>query len=347
MKKIIITSIIVIILAAVAVWLVRSKGNGTVDEKLKNFAVEDTSLVNKIYLVDKTGKNVTLTREGTGAWKVNNKYPARRDAINLLLGTIKTIEVKSIVGRKAQDNVVKQLASGATKIEIYQGDELAKVYYVGRETQDGLGTYMLMVNEKTGQNSSVPFITYIPGFEGYLTTRYFTDENDWRERIVFRYIPTDIKSVKMDYPLNANEAFEVINKGNNTFDVRSLKTNATIRGFDTLAAKQYLSYYQDVQYEAVEKEVQKVQRDSILMTSPFAIITVTDIKGATNTAKLFYKKAAPEKLDVNGQPMKYDVDRCFGLINNGQDFVLCQYYVFGKLLQSPAYFTKKPQVVKK
>jgi hypothetical protein len=348
MKKIVITSIIVIVLATVAVWLVKSKGGkGTVDEKLKDFAVEDTASITKIFLVDKSGKNVTLTREESGAWKVNNKYFARKDAVDILLYTIKSIEVKSIVGKKAQDNVVKQLATGATKIEIYKGDDLVKVYYVGRETQDALGTYMLMVNEKTGQNSSVPFITYIPGFEGYLTTRYFTDESDWRDRIVFRYVPTDIKSVKVEYPGSLDQSFEVINKGNNTFDVRSLKTNASIPGFDTLAIKQYLSYYQNIQFESVEKEVQKVQRDSILMSPPFAVITVTDMKGASNMAKLFHKKAPPEKLDVNGQPMKYDVDRCYGLINNGQDFVLCQYYVFGKLLQSPAYFTSKREVVKK
>lgn len=345
MKKIVITSIIVIVLAAVAVWLVKSKGSGTVDEKLKDFAVADTAAVTKIFLADKSGKNATLTRESSGAWKVNNKYFVRKDAIDLLLTTIKSIEVKSIVGKKAQDNVVKQLASGSTKIEIYQGDNLVKVYYIGRETQDALGTYMLMVNEKTGKNSSVPFITYIPGFEGYLTTRYFTDENDWRDRVVYRYVPTDIKSVKLDYPFNSSESFEVIHHGNNKFDVRA--SGSSIAGFDTIAAKQYLSYYQNIHFESVEKETAKIQRDSIIMSGPFAIITVTDMKGESNMVKLFHKKAPPEKLDINGQPMKYDIDRCYGLINNGQDFVLCQYYVFGKLLQSPAYFTNKPEVVKK
>lgn len=347
MKRLVLTSIIVIVLAAVAYWLYTSRGSGTGDEKLKNFAVADTAAVTKIFLVDKGGKSTTLTRESSGAWKVNNKYFARKDAIDLLLTTIKTIEVKSPVGKKAQDNVVKQLASGAVKVEIYQGDELVKVYYVGRETQDALGTYMLMVNEKTGKNSSVPYITYIPGFEGYLTTRYFTSEADWRDRIVYRYVPTDIKSVKMEYPSNSSESFEVTNLGNNTFDVKTLSSGTSIPSFDTLAVKQYLSYYQNIQFESVEKATEKINRDSIIMSGPFAIITVTDMKGASNMVKLFHKKAPPEKLDINGQPMKYDVDRCYGLINNGQDFVLCQYYVFGKLLQSPAYFTNKREVVKK
>lgn len=346
-KKNLIALIIVLVLAAVATWLVINNSKGTLPEKLSDFAVKDTASITKIFLADKTGKSVTLTKDSPGVWKVNNKYYARKDAVDILLYTIYSLEVKQPVGKKAQDNVVKTLASGATKIEIYNDDELVKMYYVGGETPDAMGTYMLMVNEKTKENSSVPFVMYIPGFEGYLTTRYFTDASDWRDRAVFRYIPTEISNVKVEYPQSPSEGFEIVKKQENMWDARSLTPGATIPGFDTLMVKQYLSYFQNIQYESIEKDVKKVNRDSILASTPMAVITVTNANGMRNTAKLFYKKAAPEQVDQQGNPHKYDVDRLYGQVNNGEDFVLCQYYVFGKLLQTPAYFNKQENVVKK
>jgi hypothetical protein len=345
MKKNRIAIIIVLVLGAIAAWLVVSNGKGSIKEELKDFAVKDTAAITKIFLADKSGKTITLTRESENAWRVNEKFYARQDAVNLLLYTISSLEVKQPVGKKAQENVIKNLATGSTKVEIYQGDELAKVYYVGGETQDQLGTFMLLANEKTGENSSVPFVMYIPGFEGFLTTRYFTDLAEWRDRSVFRYTPTDIKSIKVEYPGHESEGFEIVKKGENLWDVHT--SAGTIDNFDTLAVKQYLSYYQNIQYENIEKDVVRVNKDSILASSPMAIITVNDVKTGISTAKLFYRRAGAEKVDPQGKPMKYDIDRLYGLVNNGQDFVLCQYYVFGKLLQTPPYFTKRENVVKK
>lgn len=345
-KKNLIAILAVVVLAAVSLWLWKGNRKGTIDNKLRDFAVKDTASISKIYLVDKSGQGVTLTRNEDERWRVNGKFYARQDAVNTLLYTIYNVEVKSPVGKKAQDNVVKRLATGSTKIEIYnEDDELIKMYYVGGETQDALGTYMLLADEKTGQNSSVPFIMYIPGFEGYLTTRYFTDASEWRDRTVFGYVPTEIKSVKVEYPSEPQSSFLVNNKGENLYDVQTLNPPAPVAGFDTIAVKQYLSYFRGLQYESIEKEAAKVKRDSIVASQPLAIITVTDQKGGVKPVKFFRKRAQEGKLDMHGKPMQFDVDRLYAVF--GEDFVLCQYYVFGKLLQSPQYFQQKRDVVKK
>jgi hypothetical protein len=347
MKKNRIALIVVLVLGVVAFWLIRNNGKGTIKEKLRDFAVKDTASITKIFLADKTGKKVTLTRENESTWMVDKKFYARQDAVNTLLYTIYSIEVKQPVGKKAQDNIVKSLASGATKIEIYSGEDLVKMYYIGGETQDQMGTYMLLANEETGENSSVPFVTYIPGFDGYLTTRYFTEASDWRDRSVFKYVPNQIKTVKVEYPSSPTESFTIIKKAENIYEVRDVQTNTTIPDFDTIAIKQYLSYYQDIHFEAIERDMAKVNKDSVLASTPFAVLTVTNDAGMNNVAKLFHKKAEPGTTDQQGNPRKYDIDRAYGLVNNGQDFVLCQYYVFGKLLQSPEYFSRHKNVVKK
>jgi len=90
------------------------------------------------------------------------------------------------------------MSGKSTKIEIYSKGELAKQYYVGHATQDNTGTYMILTDIESGNNFEEPFITHIPGFEGFLSTRYVTDELDWRDRLLINYRPPQIKQIKLD-----------------------------------------------------------------------------------------------------------------------------------------------------
>jgi hypothetical protein len=338
--------IAVIILGSLAFWFIINNKKGTIRESLKNFAVEDTTSITKIFLADKEGRQVTLEKIKPGEWKVNQKYFARNEAINLLLFTMKNIKVKEPVGIKARDNALKQMSVIATRMEAYSGEKLEKVYYIGSETQNHTGTYMLMVNEKTGENSDYPFITFLPGMEGYLTTRYFTTLNEWRDRTIFRYQPDDIKSLEVIYPSKPSESFLIIQNNPNDFELKSPQENKPLP-FNIIAVKQYLSYFQNIQFESVIDVMPKATKDSIIATVPMTIYTIKDKNGKVNKVKCFSKVPEREQLDVTGKVAKYDLDHFYGLINNGEDLVLCQYFNFGKLFQSPAYFITSPKVVKK
>ena len=176
MKKNRLAIIMVVLLGFFSFWFIINKQKGTIKETLKDFAVADTASINKIFIADKSGNTITLDRKTAGSWMVNGKYPVRMDVINTLLYTIKRIDIKEPIGKKAQDNVIKRLAAKAVRCEIYQHDKLVKAYYVGTETHDQLGTYMIMMDPETMLPSAKAFVTYIPGFDGYLTTRYFTSE---------------------------------------------------------------------------------------------------------------------------------------------------------------------------
>ena len=333
--------IITILLGAIVFWLVINKRKGTINEELRDFAFRDTAAITKIFLADKAGSTITLDKIKQGEWKLNNKYSVRKDAIDLLLYTIKSIEVREPIGKNAKENIIKRLASQSTKVEIYQGDKLAKVYYVGGETADHTGTYMLLVNPETGENYPAPFIMYIPGFDGYLTTRYFTNEAEWRDRTVFKYIPSQIKSVKVEFLGFPQNSYELSVFGNNKFEIKNLKDNAPIPNFDTIAVKQYLSYFENINYEALITDITKQRKDFIIQHELFGTITITDATGNKNSVRMFHKAAQEDQLEVTGEPMKYDPDRMFALINNDEDFILIQFYTFGKLLQPIDYFLKK------
>ncbi len=346
MKKNRIAIILVILLGSLSFWFIVNKRNGTIKQNLKDFAVADTASVDKIFLADKSGNTITLERKSPGLWTVNGKYNARMDAVETLLYTIKKLDVKEPVGKKAQDNIVKRLAAKAIKCEIYQNNKLIKAYYVGTETQDQTGTYMILIDPETLQPAERPFVIYIPGFEGYLTTRYFTEEIGWRDRTIFQYNPNDIKSIKMEVPFKPELSYEVVVKGNNNYEVKMLSNNTPLSNIDTLSVKQYLSYFQKIIFESFEVDLKQTQIDSVLSSQPVNILTVTDNIGKSNKVKLF---ARPNKKSVLNEttmkPFEFDPERMDALLNNGKDFVLVQYYSFGKLLPPPDYFQKKSQQI--
>ena len=196
MKK---TSLLIIvilsILAGISIYLFKTKnGKTTLDKEASNFKYKDTAQVDKIFIADKDGKSLMLERL-KGTWTVNNTYKARPDIMETLLKTIATVEVKSPVSKLSKENVIKVMASKSIKVEIYSKGNKVKQFYVGHTTQDHLGTYMLLTNIETDENYSEPFVTHIPGFEGFLNTRFITDELDWRDRLVMNIRPPKIKFI--------------------------------------------------------------------------------------------------------------------------------------------------------
>ena len=192
MKKNTILIIIFLALAISAVYLYNEFGGKTTMKRLVDFAVEDTASVDMIFMVDMDKNQVVLERKNN-AWLVNNKYIARQGSIDKLLETMKNLEVKEFIPQSRMNTTIRVLSSHSTKVEIYQKGELNKTYYVGGATQNQSGTYMLL------ENSSQPCVVTIPGFLGYLSTRYFIEESLWRDPTVFNSNEKDIASVKMEF----------------------------------------------------------------------------------------------------------------------------------------------------
>jgi hypothetical protein len=336
MKKNRSSLIIIVILVLVSLYFVFFRnGFSTLSQKDNDFAVQDTAAITKIFMADKDSRTITLTRVKGGTWQVNGLYGVRADAINTLLYTIKMVAVKNIIDPNGVDNVIRTMASGGVKVEIYQGDKRVKVYFVGGPTQDQTGTYMLLANPSTEENVKQPYIVYIPGFDGYLTTRYFVKLDDWRDRTVFQYYPYAMRSVRVVYP-QADSGFQINILGKNRFSLEK-PSHQPVPLFDTVAVKQYLTYYQSVSWEVT---VTTPKKDSILNSGPAVIIDVRDSAGKASNIKLYNKKAPDNVLTKYGHAYKYDPDQMYALIND-KDFVLVQYFVFGKMIQPISYFATK------
>lgn len=340
-----ITLLIALVLGGLTFWLVSRNGSSTLKPELKNFAVSDTASITKVLLTDKSNKKVTLTRETDGRWKVDEKYFARPDAVKTLLTTIASISVREPVGLKARENVIKKLATGSIQCKIYAGDKLIRQYYVGGETADMMGTYMLLSDVSDPDdivNSSEPFIMEIKGFNGYLTTRYSTSLAEWRDRTAFHYFVPDIHTITVQHMGDKANSFTITQSaGKNIFSLQTL--SGTPIPFDTIAVKQYVSYFGHIGFENFANELPKPFIDSILATPPAHIITVTDGANKKNELKMYLKKNNGFDPDdtTAAKPPFYDPDKMYARLGTTGDFVVVQYYVFGKLLPTPDYFMPK------
>src|SRR5687767_1169719 len=117
------TIILVVVLAVLAIgayfFTQKKDSRSTLTGDDSEFQVADTASVDKIFISTKDGRNQTFTRKGKGEWVLNGKFDVRNDMMNMLLGTLKQMEVKRPVSRNSRNMVIKTLAVSGIKVEIY------------------------------------------------------------------------------------------------------------------------------------------------------------------------------------------------------------------------------------
>lgn len=335
-----ITILLFLVLALVAAWLYFDRGQGTLKGDLKDFAVNDTASVDKIFMADKEGRAVTLTRTERG-WMVNGKYRAREDAIQNLLYTIKAVEVRSPVGKNLYNNTMKLLASKSTKVEVYQHGSLTLTYYVGHPTMDNLGTFMYI------EGSTVPYITHIPGFNGFLSTRYFASEAEWRDKSIFRYDPRKLVKVKVQDFARPQRSFELVRLPDSSYQVTQLQNGALIQPADAAKMRNYLTGFSATYFERFDLGVTTFVKDSIRRVGPFAEVTVTDDSGQSMALTCFRKPVVENtRLQTNfeGKPLAFDMDKFYGIMQGDTNWVVCQYFHFDRIFKDPLNFRPGPEV---
>ncbi|MCK9218545.1 MAG: hypothetical protein PHF97_07740 [Bacteroidales bacterium] len=340
--------VIVLSLIAIVLWLTQS--NSTFKRELSNFALDDTSNVTMIFLSDKNNNSVKLTKKAPGKWMVNDKYSAQKLSVEGLLKTMMELQVSQPVANAAQDNIIKEMAVNAVKVEIYQWvyrvhlfgiihwfphEKLTKVFYVGGATQNNLGSFMLM------ENSSRAFITFVPGFRGFVSPRFSPIEKYWRDYSVFKKAIPEIARVRVEIPQTPELSYEIRNNGKNVFSFLSLVDNRELPEYDTLKVLNFLSGFRNLSFETLINDMDPVRKDSILASQPFIIITLTDTSGISKTIKTYHKQGPEGQTDPEGHSLPYDLDRLYALVNDGKDFTLIQYFSFDKVLRPKTYFLKE------
>ncbi len=348
MKKNIILLITLLVLGIIA-WVVysRQQHSTIANNELTNFAIEDTASVNKIIITDQLGNSAKLERiPGNKLWKLNDKYFAREDAVALLLKTFNRIRIRGNVSDSARDNMMKLLVTSSKKVEIYTGgNQPVKIYYVGSATPDHTGTHMLLEIPGVGRSED-PFITHMEGFTGFLTTRFFTSEMEWRYTGIFEYPKLDFKKVRIVNHILPSESFEVVYEGDNNiqlFDGYDAATNHFTHQemvFDTSSVKQFLLLFKKVHVESFNTQLDESHTNAILNSPPSFSISVEENNGTINSIDLFLRPATTVTYDENGNANPWDVGYYWAKTKDNE-LAIAQSFNFGPLINAVGYYLKK------
>jgi hypothetical protein len=323
--------ILFLLLGGITLWLVMGRGEQktTYDASDRQFAVEDASSIQKIFLADRRGNTTTLEREGDH-WIYNGKSRANPNIMSNLLQVITNVELQYIPSSAATEPLVEDLATNGIKVEIYgRNDNLLKAYYVGGVTPDERGTFMIM------EGAEQPYVTHIPQMVGGLRVRYALQGDEWRDKALFRLNPENITYVSIEYPKQRNKSF-ILEKEGGKYTVRPFFeiTPGEKQEIPESRALQYLVGYREVYAEAFENE--NPLRDDFRQRIPFAIMTVRRSNGKETKLRVHpAKDRSAELADLNVR-----IERFLAEVEPGDDFMLLQERNIGQLMWAYKTFLK-------
>lgn len=288
----------------------------------RDFKLTDTQQVDKIFLSKKDGSTLLLEKTD-GKWRVNDEYRAYSYNVSFLLDrTLKNLSVKRAVPQTALEEVMRQMAVNATKVEIYKDGKKDKTYYVGGNTDDLRGTYMML------EGSDRPYVVHIPGFEGYLSSRFHMGVNEWIDRSVFDSKPEAITSIRL-VRAEPNESFLVTQPKPGDYLLYTVDRQP-IKGVNQSALRSYFNQFEKRNWEGIPTDVSRQKADSIVQTDPYIELTLTADE-QVQTLKV-YRKPSYDKMhglyDKEGNEILYDPERYYATISGFDQPLVIQDYVF-------------------
>ncbi len=330
MKKSTFILFLVVVVLGISTFLLMRKPWSNSQHEAAAFAVKDTAKVTRVFLADKAGKTLTLERNSDNTWTANNNVLVDHTKINLLLTTLHDFQVKMPVSPSMHNTAMGILGSKGIKCEIYEGERLLKVIYIGTETPEKEGTFMILEGEDQ------PYIIQQPGFIGFLTPRFSTDEIKWRSKLIFNVAKKDIQEITIRYPSNASESF-VLNaitaqqKGviqdikGNLVQTDTLKTNLLLNAFEQLYAE---GFYDETVFT-------KVERDSVFGLNAYVSIDLKLINGDIQHLSLYEKLVGDktkDRFDENKKERTIDPEKFFAKVGNQNLAASVQEYAFRRIL---------------
>lgn len=323
--------ILLAILLAIAYFVFIAEPKSANREDFKDFAIEDTASVDKIFMSQPNGKKLLLVRAEDGVWMVNNKFPARKDAVELILTTLHDIKVSGPVSINTFEHVVKRLASGSTKVEFYTGDEKPeKVWYVGDPTASRYGTYMLL--EKDKKKSKNPYITHLLMERGSLNSRFFLDPLLWKDRVVLKLNPEKIKSIEVKHFYDTATSFRIEQPQLGQFTIENLKTRE-VKQLSNEIAVPYLKEFGAIYYEYIDVKTNDEELDSIYTSIPRHEVKILTENGNKYLIQTFNMPVAKDAT-LEGKPIYYHPERmyCFSSELGNETHPIVQNYSFDQLV---------------
>lgn len=321
--------VLLLALLGAGVWYFFARPEGDVfDPEEAGFTITDTASIRRIFIAGRDGKRITLERSGPGApFMLDGKYLALPALARQLLTTLHDQKPVYPVPERMHNAVVKGMASSSVKVEIYNHKgTLMRAFYVGAETPDYNGTYMLMEGAKR------PYVIRLAQFEGYLQPRYATSWYDWRDRTVFNVSPDSIRRADVRYaPGDKRQSFTI---ERTPTGVQVTTTGPTTGEPNSTRAAQYLSFFQNVNSEGFLNGRRGIA-ENLSQAPKMCDIELTTPSGTQRVA-VYWRYI--DKRSKNLDESLFDPDRFYALINDGRDTVGIQQQAFDRIFRDGREF---------
>ena len=347
-NKIFLSIAISIAILIFAVVTVLNQKSGTITN---NFTLSDTSKVVKIFMVNKQNESILLSKSGN-SWLLDGDERAITENVRIILKTLMYVEIRQPVSKAAYNTMIKQLATNSVKVEIYEDRYLidfagiklfpkvkkSKVFYVGSPTRNYKGTIMMM------EDSEDIYVTYLPGFNGYLTERFSANYADWVNHNIFKMPIKSILNVKVEFGAEPAQSYQINNIGNRKFELVSLQTKLALPSYDTTRVLEELSSFRSINFEALLDNMSKHTVDSLLNSTPLRTVSVTTVDQQKIRIRMYHRPNFDEKLDFSGKYFAYDMDRLYAIVDNFSHPVTVQFFVVEKITRPLNYLIGKENI---
>ncbi len=292
------------------IFFLSSCQNSTINKKISDFAVQDTSKVDKIIISDQND-TLILERDSTN-WRVNSLYKTNSQSIKLLLQTISLVQMKTPLPENAIEKITEKLRK-STKISIFSQKKQIKCYYLGEYIEKS-GNYAMLCQSK-------PVIIYIPSYDFDLHKTFNIEEKYWQSKILFNLQPSDIQEIAVtNYKKKTYFCLSRDSSDNFLLYKDESKTHATKPNNE--AVNFYLSHFQNVPFQ---KFLNDISADSLYKLNKIFTISVRTKSG--NSIKI-------ESFAISNNDVKF-----WGLINKKSP-ISCKYYDFDLLIKDYEYFQR-------
>jgi hypothetical protein len=265
-------------------WFGKSKSGFEVDPAI--FKQVNMNTVDEVVLESPSGK-INLKYEGA-KWKVNEKFNANSDRINVLFATLQQTVAKRPVALSLQDSLGTVLQRKGVKVTLRTAGETQEVFYAGGNESKNQAYFLK-------ENTTVPYVVTIPGYRVYVSGIFELAESEWRDKYVFGFNWRNFQRLETKFPARPTHDF-VVEMDNGGPGLKGMQAIDTTKLNNFLDAISLLT--------VDEFTPQSSGLDSLAKTNPLVSVLVADIGGREYFLQLF---------PINDRSQYY-----FGLINGTQ-----------------------------
>jgi hypothetical protein len=333
MKKII---IIIVALAGLVGMLYFAKNlsenAGKSDNELIEFAIKDVESIDKIIITDKF-ENVFELRKTKGIWTDKKGGCVTQDKVSFCLDAFKNIEFKGYLADNSKKKFTNLMAAQNIKVKIFQNGQWSKTWYLGPAAQNHDGQIMLLDDAEQGK-SAFPVLMELNNMNGIIDPRFYADPLQWMCQDLITMKLSEVSEINVKFNDEPQRSFKVTKKDS---DMKIFQKSKQLTGISSSSIYDYLSNYQDVNFNTANYELNTIQMDSLKRTTPFCELSIKKVGQKKNTYKLYRIVSGPEQRVGMAEMQDIDLDRFWCELPTGE-FVKCQYFVFNRLLRGDAYF---------